>query len=300
MGQLKGNSRNRKRQARIKRRLVRSYLVSTVSITLVLFLVGMMTLLMLNARRLSDYVRENVGFTLVLNENIREVEILRLQKNLSATKYVKSTEFVDKEQAASELAKDLGEDFVGFLGFNPLFSSINVKLHAAWIQTDSLAVLEQKFLDYPQVKEVFYQRDLVKVINDNVRQVTIVLMVFSALLLFIFTTLINNTIRISIYSQRFIINTMKLVGATRPFIRRPFILKSVSYGLVAGIIANAGIFLLIYSYRNEFQNLIKLEQADTLGITFILVLVFGVLITWLSTYFAVNKFLRLRFEELFY
>lgn len=300
MGQLNGNNRSRKRQARIKRRLVRSYLVSTVSITLVLFLVGMMALLVLNARRLSDYVRENVGFTLVLDENVKEVEVLRLQKNLSATKYVKTAEFVDKEQAAKDLAKDLGEDFVGFLGFNPLFSSVNVKLHAAWMQTDSLALLERKLLEYPQVKEVHYQRDLVKVINDNVQQVTVVLMVFSALLLFIFTTLINNTIRISIYSQRFIINTMKLVGATRPFIRRPFVLKSISYGLIAGMIANAGIFLLIYSYRNEFQNLIKLEQADTLGITFVIVLLFGVLITWLSTHFAVNKFLRLRFEELFY
>jgi len=290
----------KKRQARIKRRLVRSYLVATVSITLVLFLLGMMTLLVLNARKLADYVRENVGFTLILNENVREVEVLRLQKTLSATGFVKSTRYVDKEQAAEELAKDLGEDFVGFLGFNPLFSSVDVKLHATWMQTDSLAKLENKFLEYPQVKEVYYQRDLVKVINDNVQQVSLLLLVFSGLLLFIFITLINNTIRISIYSRRFIINTMKLVGATRPFIRRPFVMKSISYGLVAGLIANAAIFLLIYLYRNDFQNLISHDQIDTLGITFIIVLLFGLLISWLSTHLAVNKFLRMRFEDLFY
>lgn len=290
----------KKRQARIKRRLIRSYLVATVSITLVLFLVGMMVLLVLNARKLSDYVRENVGFTLVLHDNVREVEILRLQKSLRATKFVKSTNYVDKEEAARDLAKDLGEDFVGFLGFNPLFSSVDVKLHAPWMQTDSLAALEREFLKYPQVKEVYYQRDLVKVINDNVEKVSIILLVFSGLLLFIFITLINNTIRISIYSQRFIINTMKLVGATRSFIRRPFVLKSISYGLLAGVIANAGIFLLICSYRSDFQNLISDEQAGTVAIAFAVVLLSGVIISWFSTHLAVNKFLRLRFEDLFY
>lgn len=290
----------KKRQARIKRRLVRSYLVATVSITLVLFLVGMMALLVLNAGRLSDYVRENVGFTLILNDDVREVEVLRLQKNLSATKFVKTTRYVDKEEAAKELAKDLGEDFAGFLGFNPLFSSVDVKLHAAWMQADSLTILERKFLEYPQVKEVYYQRDLVKVINDNVQRLSILLLVFSGLLLFIFITLINNTIRISIYSQRFIINTMKLVGATRSFIRRPFVIKSVSYGLVAGLVADACIFLLIWSYRKDFGNLISWEQSDSIAVAFAVVLLFGMLISWLSTHLAVNKFLRLRFEELFY
>lgn len=290
----------KKRQARIKRWLVRSYLVATVSITLVLFLVGMMALLVLNAGRLSDYVRENVGFTLILNDDVREVEVLRLQKNLSATKFVKTTRYVDKEEAAKELAKDLGEDFAGFLGFNPLFSSVDVKLHAAWMQADSLTILERKFLEYPQVKEVYYQRDLVKVINDNVQRLSILLLVFSGLLLFIFITLINNTIRISIYSQRFIINTMKLVGATRSFIRRPFVVKSVSYGLVAGLVADACIFLLIWSYRKDFGNLISWEQSDSIAVAFAVVLLFGMLISWLSTHLAVNKFLRLRFEELFY
>lgn len=287
----------KKRQARIKRRLFRSYLVATVSITLVLFLVGMMVLLVLNARMLSDYVREKVGFTLVLHDKVREVEILRLQKSLSATPFVKSTTFVNKEEAAAGLAKDLGEDFVGFLGYNPLFSSVDVKLHAPWMQTDSLAALEKEFLKYPQVKEVYYQRDLVKVINDNVEKVSLVLLIFSGLLLFIFITLINNTIRISIYSRRFIINTMKLVGATRSFIRRPFVMKSISHGLLAGFIANAGIFLVVHSCREELRSLVGGESA--IVITLAVVFAFGALISWLSTYLAVNKFLRLRFEDLF-
>ncbi len=290
----------RKRPTRLKRRLIRSYLTSTVSITLVLFLVGIMSLLVLNAGRLSDYVREHVGFTLVLHDNVREVEILQLQKVLSATKAVKSTEYVDKEQAAEELTKDLGEDFVGFLGFNPLFSSIDVKLYADYMHPDSLVLLENHFLEYPQVKEVYYQRDLVKIINENVQRISFFLVVFSILLLFIFSTLINNTIRISIYSQRFIINTMKLVGATRSFIRKPFVVKSISYGLVAGLIANVAIFSLVYSYQQDFKGILDLRQIDTIGITFAVVLLFGVLISWLSTWMAVNKFLRLRFEDLYY
>jgi len=290
----------KKRPTRLKRRLIRSYLTATISITLVLFLLGMMSLLVLNAERLSDYVREHVGFTLVLHDNVREVEVLRLQKTLIATDYVKSTRYVSKEEAAEQLVRDLGEDFVGFLGFNPLFSSVDIKLHAAYMQPDSLSVLEKQFLKFPQVKEVYYQRDLVNTINRNVKKISLFLLIFSILLLFIFISLINNTIRISIYSQRFIIHTMKMVGATRPFIRRPFIMKSMSCGLAAGLIANGALFFLIWSYRKIFEDLIDLQQIDTLGLTFLIVFLFGAAISWLSTYFAVNKFLRLRFEELFY
>ncbi|MGQ7867868.1 cell division protein FtsX [Sunxiuqinia sp. sy24] len=290
----------KKRPARLKRRLIKSYLTSTISITLVLFLVGMMSLLILNAERLSDYVREHVGFTLVLNDDVREAEILRLQKILSATDYVKATKYVDKEEAAQQLTKELGEDFVGFLGFNPLFSSVDVKLHADYMQQDSLAILENSFLAYPQVKEVYYQRDLVRIINENVKRISFFLLVFSVLLLFIFSTLINNTIRIAIYSQRFIIHTMKLVGATRPFIRRPFILKNIFYGLLGALLANLSIAGLVFSYRQDFEGILDSQQFDTMGLVFLIVLVFGVLISWLSTYFSVNKYLRIRYDELFY
>lgn len=290
----------KKRPTKLKRRLVRSYLTSTISITLVLFLVGMLSLLILNAGRLSDYVREHVGFTLVLNDNVREAEVLRLQKILSATDFVKTTKYIDKEEAAKELTKELGEDFVGFLGFNPLFSSVDVKLHAKYMQPDSLAILENDFLSYPQVKEVYYQRDLVRIINENVKRISLFLLIFSILLLVIFSTLINNTIRIAIYSQRFIIHTMKLVGATRSFIRRPFILKNILYGVVGAFLANLSILGLIVSYRKDFEGILDIQQMNTIGLVFIIVLIFGVLIAWLSTYFSVNKYLKIRYDELFY
>ncbi|WP_372774652.1 cell division protein FtsX [Mangrovibacterium sp.] len=291
---------SKKRPTKLRRRVTRSYLTATISITLILFLIGLMSLLVLNAGRLSDYVREHVGFTLILQDNIRDAEILRLEKMLRATPFVKSTHFVNKEDAAATLAEELGEDFVDFLGFNPLFSSIDVKLYANYMEQDSLLVLEQRFLEYPQIKEVYYQRDLVRIINGNVRRISFLLLVFVLLLLFIFTALINNTIRISIYSQRFVINTMKLVGATRSFIRWPFILKSVAYGLIGGIIANLTILLLIYSYQKDFQSILDFHQLQTISLTFLIVLGFGALISGFSTYFAVNKFLRLQFDELFY
>lgn len=292
--------KRKKRPAKLKRRLIKSYLTSTISISLVLFLVGMMSLLILNAGRLSDYVREHVGFTLVLNDDVREAEILRLQKILSATDYVKDTRYVNKEEAAEQLTKELGEDFVGFLGFNPLFSSIDIKLNAEYMQQDSLVILENSFLAYPQVKEVYYQRDLVRIINENVKRISLFLMVFSVLLLFIFSTLINNTIRIAIYSQRFIIHTMKLVGATRSFIRRPFILKNIGYGVLGALLANLSILGLVFSYRQDFEGILDSQQISTIGLVFAIVLVFGILISWLSTYFSVNKYLRIRYDELFY
>ncbi|WP_320168296.1 permease-like cell division protein FtsX [Mangrovibacterium marinum] len=289
----------KKRPSKLKRRLFRSYLTVTISISLILFMVGLLSLLVLNAGRLTDYVREHVGFTLVLQENLRDAEVLRLQKILSASAAVKSTEYINKEDAAESLADDMGEDFVDFLGFNPLFSSIDLKLHAPYMQEDSLLVLENEFLAYPQVREVYYQRDLVKVINNNVRRISLFLLVLVLLMLFIFTALINNTIRISIYSQRFVINTMKLVGATRSYIRRPFVVRTVSYGLLGGLLANFVIWALVLTFYDSLQNFVDTSQIDALGITFVVTLLSGLIISWLSTYFAVNKYLRMSYNELF-
>ncbi|PTN10478.1 cell division transport system permease protein [Mangrovibacterium marinum] len=289
----------KKRPSKLKRRLFRSYLTVTISISLILFMVGLLSLLVLNAGRLTDYVREHVGFTLVLQENLRDAEVLRLQKILSASAAVKSTEYINKEDAAESLADDMGEDFVDFLGFNPLFSSIDLKLHAPYMQEDSLLVLENEFLAYPQVREVYYQRDLVKVINNNVRRISLFLLVLVFLMLFICTALINNTIRISIYSQRFVINTMKLVGATRSYIRRPFVVRTVSYGLLGGLLANFVIWALVLTFYDSLQNFVDTNQIDALGITFVVTLLSGLIISWLSTYFAVNKYLRMSYNELF-
>ena len=285
---------------RYKRRLYSSYVTSTISVTMVLFLIGLLALLIINTRQLSDYVREQIGFTLVLHEGIKEVELIRFQKQLNATDFVKSTRYVNKEEAAKELEKELGEDFTGFLGFNPLFSSIDAKLFAEYTNQDSLLVLEKKFLDYPQVKEVFYQRNLVSLINENLSKISLFLILFSCLLMLVFFALINNTIRISIYSQRFVINTMQLVGATRSFIRKPFILKSILLGIFGALLAFLLIFSIIYSYQKELSGLISIENLVVMGAVFLIVLISGIFISWVSTYFAVNKFLRLKFDELFY
>ena len=194
----------------------------------------------------------------MLKEDIQESEIADLQKTLREADFVKSVEYIDKERAAERLKAELGEDFTGFLGYNPLLSSIDVKLLADYATPEKLVILEKKFMDYPQVKEVSFQRDMVNIINDNVKKMGIVLIFFSGLLLFIFSALINNTIRISIYSQRFIINTMLLVGATDSFIRRPFVKHSVWYGILGALAANVLLFALMFTYAQELKGLLIL------------------------------------------
>ncbi|MFC2087481.1 cell division protein FtsX, partial [Bacteroidota bacterium] len=213
-----------------KRRLRTSYLTTIVSISLVLFLLGIMGLLLMNAKRLSDYVKENIGFTLFLNDGVKEADIIRVQKILDASGYVKETEFISKERAAQILQEDLGEDFIEFLGYNPLSASIDVKLFARYANPDSLAKIENEFKRFPIVNEIYYQENLLHLVNENVSKISIAILLFSGLLLLISLTLINNTIRLSVYSKRFIINTMQLVGATGAFIRRPFLLKAALHG----------------------------------------------------------------------
>lgn len=285
---------------KLKKRIFKSYLTSTISISMVLFLIGMLGVVLLNAERLAKYVKENIGFTLVLNDNVQENDIEELLNSLKSTEFVKAVEYVDKETAAERLKKDLGEDFTGFLGYNPLLASVDVKLLADYASPEKLVVLEKKFMEYPQVKEVSYQHDIVSIINENVQKIGFILIFFSALLLLIFIALINNTIRISIYSQRFIINTMLLVGATDRFIRAPFVKRSVWYGIIGALIANILLFVLMLSYAQELTGIINTDDLKIFGLVFISVLFLGVLISWSSTYLAVNKFIRLKFDELFY
>jgi cell division transport system permease protein len=284
----------------VKGRLLNAYFVSTLSITLVLFLTGLLTMMVFNARYLNDYIRENIGLTLVLNEDVREVDLLQLQKLLTSQPEVKSATYVDSETAEKNLKEELGEDFVSFLGYNPLNATVDVKLYADYTQNDSLAQLEKKFLEFPLVEEVYYQRNLVNFINENSRKIGLIVAVLAIVMLFIFITLINNTIRLSIYSKRFIINTMQLVGATRHFIRKPFISRSILYGLIGAILANGILVVLIFSYYNQFREIINYNLNDLIILVCAIVLITGIAISWLSTTFAVNKFLKLRYDELFY
>lgn len=284
---------------KLKRRIFGSWFTSMVSISMVLVLLGFFLLIMVNAGKLSNYVREKIGITLVLHDDLKEVEIIQLQKMISALDFVKSTRYIDKEMAAEELTAELGEDFTGFLGYNPLFSSVDVKLFATYTNTDSLLLIEKEFLEYPQVKEVYFQKDLVSAINKNINKISLVLLVISGLLAFIFVALINNTIRISIYSQRFTINTMQMVGATNGFIRKPFLIRSFIWGIYGAVIANLVIFTGIYSLRNDLEDIVSLNDFSTLGVVALLVLLLGLFISGVSTWFAVNKFLKLKFDELF-
>ncbi len=289
-----------KDKLKLRKTLFSSYFSTTLSISLVLFLFGLLGLLLINTKRLADYVMENVGVTLILKENTREVDILKLQKNLETTPYIKSTRFVDKQTAADELKKELGEDFVDFLGYNPLLSSMDVKVHAEYANPDSLKLLEATFLKFPEVQEVYYQRNLVKQLNSNVQRLSFILLVLSVLMFTIFIALINNTIRISIYSKRYLINSMQLVGATRSFIRFPFIVKSVLHGIYGAIIACFILLMIFVSYQSELKDFIDFQDSASLALLIVGIFAFGIIMTALSTYFAVNKFLRMKFDQLYY
>ena len=285
---------------KLKTSLFGSYFTTTLSISMILFLFGLMGLLLINAQRLSDFMKENIGVTLILKDGSKEADVMKLQKTLEAMDYIKSTKFVDKESAAVELKNELGEDFVDFLGFNPLLSSIDVTLYAGYANPDSLATLEKKFLSHPEIQEVYYQRNLVKQLNSNVKKISFILLALSLLMFIIFAALINNTIRLSIYSKRFLINTMQLVGATQSFIRRPFIAKSALHGIYGGLISCFLFLAIFFSYQKELKSFVDFQNPTSLALLGGGIFVIGILITVISTYLAVNKYLRMRFDQLFY
>ncbi len=283
-----------------RRKLRSSYLTSVISISLVLFVIGLVGLLMLNAQKLSRHVKENIGFSVILVDGIKEVEMLKLQKSLDASTFVKSTEYITKERAAKELQQELGEDFIEFLGYNPLLPSIDVRLMAEYANPDSIAKIETELLKNPDIKEVAYQKSLVELVNKNVRKISIVLLAFSGLLFIISLSLINNTIRLSVYAKRFIIKTMQMVGATRSFVRTPFITKSITQAFYSVLIAYLLLGTVIYFIEKEVPELSILNEVDTLAVLYLGILIVGVLMVALSTWFAVNRYLRLKSDDLYY
>jgi cell division transport system permease protein len=283
-----------------KKRLRSSYLTTTISISLVLLIIGIIGFLALNANRLSNYVKENIGVTVYLKDEAKQVDIKKLQKTLDAKSYVKSTELITKDDAAKILQEDLGEDFISFLGSNPLSASINVHFYADYAKVDSLDVIKSNLELYPQVKEVVYQKDLLALINNNVKKISLILLIFGGLLFLTSYTLINNTIRLSVYSQRFIIRTMKLVGASKSFIRYPFLIRSVSLGFVSSLLAISILTALLFALRSEFSELVNLDQLELFGLLTIGVIASGIIISYLATFFAVSKYLRIKENELYY
>ncbi|MGQ0827116.1 MAG: cell division protein FtsX [Bacteroidota bacterium] len=283
-----------------KRRMQSSSITTVVSLSLVLFMLGLLGIIILNTRKLSDNVKENIGFQVILNDNAKEVDVKHLTKMLDASNYVKSTEFITKDEAAKRLQEDLGEDFINFLGYNPLLSSINVHLKAEYANADSLTWIEKELLSSKLVKEVIYQKSLVSMINENVNKISLVILIFSGLLMLIALALINNTIRLSIYSKRFIIKTMQLVGATQGFIRMPFVLKGIKHGIYGAIIAIGMLIGVLYFAQKQLPELIALQDNKMLITLFSLVIVLGITISWISTSMAVRKYLRLKSDDLYY
>ena len=271
-----------------------------ISVSLVLFLLGVLGFILINARELSDYFRESLSFSVMLDDNAKEADIRMLQKDLDAKVFVKSTEYVSKDQAAAKMKADLGEDFINFLGDNPLPPSIDVYLYASYTSPDSVAKIEKYVLEYPFVKEVYYQESLLFLINENVRKISIFLLVISSFLFLIALTIINNTIRLSIYSRRFLIRTMQLVGATRAFIRRPFLIQSAFHGLVAALLSMSLLMGLLYLIEKEFFRMFSFDSTKLLLLLGFSIIIIGVLINIISTFFSVNRYLSISEDKLYY
>ena len=220
-------------------------------------------------------------------------------KGITRAPFVKESRYITKEEEAIALQKELGEDFVGFLGYNPLLPSIEMKLNADYANADSLRNIEKRLISYPGVKEVNYQRSLVEVVNSNLRKVGLVILGFSLLLLIISITLINNTIRLSIFSKRFLIKTMQLVGATESFIRKPFLISGIISGLWAALIALLLLVITMFSASRQLPELVIMQDVRLYAILFLIVSILGIVISWISTFFAVKKYLRLKADYLY-
>lgn len=282
------------------RRLKSSYVSTVMGISLVLFMLGLLGMIILHAKKLSNYVKENIEITVFLKDNVKEVDIAQFQKFLDASEFVKTTEYITKDQAAEKLQSDLGEDFIKFLGFNPLFSSIDIHLHAEYTTIESLQKITDDLSKNSLVKEVYYQKSLVNLVNENIKSISLIILVFTSLLAVIAIALINNTIRLSLYSKRFLIKSMQLVGATQTFIRKPFIIKSLIHGFYAGIIANILLIVILYLAQQEVPELLEIEDVKLFAILFLSVFIFGILISSISTYFAVSKYLKIKLDDLYY
>ncbi len=289
-----------KKESRTYQRRIRSaYLTSIISISLVLLLLGMVGLLLINGRSIKRQVMESIGFNVILKENVKEADIYQLQKVLDAREYVLSTEYITKEEAALETEQMLGEDFISFLGYNPLPPSIRVRLYQEWTHPDSVMMIEQDLMQYDSIEEVYYKKTLLYAVHENIRQISMIILGFSLLLTLISVTLINNTIRLSIYSKRFIINTMQLVGATRGFIRRPFLYRGAASGFTGSLVALGLLFGLIYMLQEEFEGVISIRDYELLAMLALGVIFAGVVINWISTFFAVNKYLNIKTDKLY-
>lgn len=283
-----------------KRRLRSSYVSVVISISLVLFLLGVLGLLVLNTKKVSNYFKESAAITLYLKNDVKKDQILNLQVSIDEQEFAKSTRFVSKEEAAEIYKKENGEDFMDFLGYNPLENSIDIFVKADFVSPEKMDEIAQIYQDNQFVSTVSYDKPLIDLLTKNVRRISLFILVFCGLATLVVVVLINSSIRLSVYSKRFTIKTMQMVGATKRFIRRPFIWNSVKLGIIGAVLAIFELALLLYYLNKIFPKFgmidNRVEMFGLFGIVFLL----GILITWVSTFLATQRFLNLRTDELYY
>lgn len=275
------------------------FVTSCISTTLVLLLLGMVVFFVLAAHNLSVYVKENINFSIVISDDMKERDILRLQKSLNGESFVKSTEYISKKQALKEQTEAMGTDPQEFLGYNPFSASIEVKLKSDYANADSIAKIEKQIRKNTDIQDVLYQKELVDAVNDNIRKISFLLLGLAVILTMISFALINNMIRLSIYSKRFLIHTMKLVGASWSFIRRPFLRRNFWIGVLAAGLADGLLWAAATWLVEQEPELIKVITPEVMLLVSVAVLAFGVLITWLCAFFSVNKYLRMKAGALY-
>ncbi len=286
--------------APIQSKLKTSSVTVIISLSLVLCLLGLVGWIFLNARSLITHVKENIAVQVYLKEDASQPDAERLKKVIDAADYTKAAVFKSKEEAAAEMKEKTGDDFVAFLGFNPLPSAININLKAEYADPDSIAWIEKEIAADKSVREVVYQKPVIEGLKKNTNKISLLILIFSILLIVIAVALINNTIRLSIYAKRFLIRTMYLVGATQGFIRRPFIIKGIVNGIIAGIIADILIVGAIVLLSRFIPELLVVQNPNLLVILFLATIVVGILISGLSSALSVRKYLRLKAEDLYF
>ena len=283
-----------------KRRLISSYFSVVISIALVLFLLGSLGLLVLNAKSVSDNFKEQVILTIYLEDSSKSVEIKQLEKSLAFSDYIKQTKFISKESAADFMKLEYGEDFLDDIGYNPLKNSIQVNLKADYVTTRRLDSISESTLKKNFVEDIKYDKDLVSLMNSNVKRLSLWILIISGIFTAIAVLLINSSIRLAVYSKRFSIKTMQMVGATKKFIRRPFIWRSIRLGIIGSLMAIIGMAIVLYYVDISFPEFQLIQNKISIGLLFASIFLTGILITWWSTFFATQRFLNLKTDQLYY
>jgi len=286
-------------EGKIQKRRKVSYLPSIISISLVLFMMGVFGIILINGKTLSNHIRENFQLTVFFNSNTSEADIARVHKQIESSAYAKQAIYVSKEEAAKEFSKEIGQDFVSFIGFNPLLPSVELFLKSEFANTEKLKVIESEIKRNKEVQEVIYQKSILEEINENTKTIGTILISVSIIFLLIAITLINNTIRLNLYARRFLIKSMQMVGATHGFIIKPFVIKSLLHGLYGGIIACLLLSGLLYALPFWIEQINLLYNTTQFAILFVVIIIAGIIISMISSLISTNHYLKLKIDDLY-